>query len=79
MYLSLLLLSTLVSQEKSQQKEKISAKIESLKEKVPSLSRAINAWKSQLEDDYAFQQFNWKADMVESWIGMTCEGQGKCR
>ncbi|XP_034523569.1 spectrin alpha chain, erythrocytic 1 [Ailuropoda melanoleuca] len=58
----------ILDQEKSQQKEKISAKIESLKEKVPSLSRAINAWKSQLEDDYAFQQFNWKADMVESWI-----------
>uniref|UniRef100_A0A452TA37 Spectrin alpha chain, erythrocytic 1 n=1 Tax=Ursus maritimus TaxID=29073 RepID=A0A452TA37_URSMA len=58
----------ILDQEKSQQKEKISAKIESLKEKVPSLSRAINAWKSQLEDDYAFQQFNWKADVVEAWI-----------
>lgn len=78
MYLSLLLPSTLVSQEKSQQKEKISAKIESLKEKIPSLSMAIKAWKLQLEDDRAFQQFNWKADMVEAWIGMTCEGQKKC-
>ncbi|XP_045640354.1 spectrin alpha chain, erythrocytic 1 [Ursus americanus] len=58
----------ILDQEKSQQKEKISAKIQSLKEKVPSLSRAINAWKSQLEDDYAFQQFNWKADVVEAWI-----------
>uniref|UniRef100_A0A8C0TVF4 Spectrin alpha chain, erythrocytic 1 n=1 Tax=Canis lupus familiaris TaxID=9615 RepID=A0A8C0TVF4_CANLF len=48
--------------------EKISAKIESLKEKIPSLSRAIGAWKLQLEDDYAFQQFNWKADVVEAWI-----------
>nr|XP_055190004.1 spectrin alpha chain, erythrocytic 1 [Nyctereutes procyonoides] len=57
-----------VTQEKSQQKEKISAKIESLKEKIPSLSRAIDAWKLQLEDDYAFQQFNWKADVVEAWI-----------
>uniref|UniRef100_A0A8C7C107 Spectrin alpha chain, erythrocytic 1 n=1 Tax=Neovison vison TaxID=452646 RepID=A0A8C7C107_NEOVI len=57
-----------VSQEKSQQKEKISAKIESLKEKIPSLSMAIKAWKLQLEDDHAFQQFNWKADVVEAWI-----------
>lgn len=76
MYLSLLLPSTLVLQEKIQHKE-ISAKIESLKEKIPSLSSTINAWKSQLEEDYAFQQFNWKADVVEAWIGMTCEGQGK--
>nr|XP_025842109.1 spectrin alpha chain, erythrocytic 1 isoform X2 [Vulpes vulpes] len=58
----------ILNEEKSQQKEKISAKIESLKEKIPSLSRAIDAWKLQLEDDYAFQQFNWKADVVEAWI-----------
>ncbi|XP_004415736.1 PREDICTED: spectrin alpha chain, erythrocytic 1 [Odobenus rosmarus divergens] len=57
-----------VLQEKIQHKEKISAKIESLKEKIPSLSSTINAWKSQLEEDYAFQQFNWKADVVEAWI-----------
>ncbi|XP_064449588.1 spectrin alpha chain, erythrocytic 1 isoform X3 [Mirounga angustirostris] len=56
-----------VLQEKIQHK-KISAKIESLKEKIPSLSSTINAWKSQLEEDYAFQQFNWKADAVEAWI-----------
>lgn len=78
MYLSLLLPSTLVSQEKSQQKEKISAKIESLKEKIPSLSMAIKAWKLKLEDDHAFQQFNWKANMVEAWIGMMCKGQEMC-
>ncbi|XP_006895498.1 PREDICTED: spectrin alpha chain, erythrocytic 1 [Elephantulus edwardii] len=49
-------------------KEEISAKLESLNEKTPVLAKAINAWKLQLEDDYAFQQFNWKADVVEAWI-----------
>lgn len=63
-------------QEESQHKEKISTKIEALKEKTPSLGKAMAAWKLQLEDDYDFQQFNWKADVVEAWIGMTCEGQG---
>ncbi|XP_003795429.1 spectrin alpha chain, erythrocytic 1 [Otolemur garnettii] len=58
----------ILSKEESQNKEKISAKIEALNEKTPSLAKAIAAWKLQLEDDYAFQQFNWKADMVEAWI-----------
>lgn len=26
--------------------------------------------KSKLNDNSAFLQFNWKADVVESWIGM---------
>nr|XP_051714443.1 spectrin alpha chain, erythrocytic 1 [Oryctolagus cuniculus] len=58
----------ILSKEESQNKEKISAKIVALKEKTPSLAKAIATWKLQLEDDYAFQQFNWKADVVESWI-----------
>ncbi|XP_014652504.1 PREDICTED: spectrin alpha chain, erythrocytic 1 [Ceratotherium simum simum] len=58
----------ILSKEESQQKEKISAKIDVLNQKTPSLSKAIAAWKLQLEDDYAFQQFNWKADVVEAWI-----------
>ena len=62
-------------QEESQHKEKISTKIEALKEKAPSLAKAMAAWKLQLEDDYDFQQFIWKADVVEAWIGTTCEGQ----
>ncbi|XP_074246098.1 spectrin alpha chain, erythrocytic 1 isoform X2 [Saimiri boliviensis] len=56
-----------VLQEESQNKE-ISSKIEALNEKTPSLAKAIAAWKLQLEDDYAFQEFNWKADVVEAWI-----------
>ncbi|XP_022415244.2 spectrin alpha chain, erythrocytic 1 isoform X2 [Delphinapterus leucas] len=58
----------ILSKEESQHKEKISTKIEALKEKTPSLAKAMAAWKLQLEDDYDFQQFNWKADVVEAWI-----------
>ncbi|XP_044800096.2 spectrin alpha chain, erythrocytic 1 [Bubalus bubalis] len=52
----------------SQHKEKISNKIQALNEKIPSLARSLAVWKSQLEDDYDFQEFNWKADVVEAWI-----------
>lgn len=63
-------------QEESQHKEEIATKIEALNEKTPSLAKAIAAWKSRLEDDHSFQQFNWKADVVETWIGTIREGQG---
>ncbi|XP_064138843.1 spectrin alpha chain, erythrocytic 1 [Loxodonta africana] len=58
----------ILSKEESQHKEKISGKIQALNEKTPILAKAIADWKLQLENDYAFQQFNWKADVVESWI-----------
>ncbi|XP_004688413.1 PREDICTED: spectrin alpha chain, erythrocytic 1 isoform X1 [Condylura cristata] len=58
----------ILSKGDSPHQEKISAKIEALKAKTPSLSKAIAVWKLQLEDDYAFQQFNWKADVIEAWI-----------
>ncbi|KAM9686923.1 spectrin alpha chain, erythrocytic 1 isoform 1-T2 [Trichechus inunguis] len=58
----------ILSKEESQHKEKISAKIQALNEKTPILAKAIAVWKLQLENDYDFQQFNWKADVVESWI-----------
>uniref|UniRef100_A0A8D0XTC0 Spectrin alpha chain, erythrocytic 1 n=1 Tax=Sus scrofa TaxID=9823 RepID=A0A8D0XTC0_PIG len=58
----------ILSKEESQHKEEIATKIEALNEKTPSLSKAIAAWKSRLEDDHSFQQFNWKADVVETWI-----------
>nr|XP_010975340.2 spectrin alpha chain, erythrocytic 1 [Camelus dromedarius] len=57
-----------VTQEESQHKEEISTKIEALNDKIASLAKAIAAWKLQLKDDYDFQQFNWKADLVEAWI-----------
>ncbi|XP_077616159.1 spectrin alpha chain, erythrocytic 1 [Crocuta crocuta] len=58
----------ILNKERSQHIEQISTKIQTLNEKVPSLTKAIAAWKLQLEDDYDFQQFNWKADVVEAWI-----------
>ncbi|XP_058516471.1 spectrin alpha chain, erythrocytic 1 [Ochotona princeps] len=71
----------ILSKEESRNKEKISAKIVALEEKTPSLAKAIATWKSQLEDDYAFQHFNWKADVAESWIAdkeavLRIEGNG---
>ncbi|XP_077012693.1 spectrin alpha chain, erythrocytic 1 [Tamandua tetradactyla] len=58
----------ILSKEESQQKEKISSKIQALNEKTAFLAKAIAAWKLQLEDDYDFQRFNWKADVIEAWI-----------
>ncbi|XP_007530647.2 spectrin alpha chain, erythrocytic 1 [Erinaceus europaeus] len=58
----------ILSKGESQYQEKISAKIEALRAKTPSMSGALITWKMQLEDDFAFQQFSWKADVVESWI-----------
>ncbi|XP_037681556.1 spectrin alpha chain, erythrocytic 1 [Choloepus didactylus] len=58
----------ILNKEESQKKEEISAKIEALHEKTLFLSKAVAGWKHQLEDDYAFQQFNWKADVIEAWI-----------
>ncbi|XP_043302195.1 spectrin alpha chain, erythrocytic 1 [Cervus canadensis] len=57
-----------VRQRDSQHKEKISNKIQALNEKIPCLAESLAVWKSQLEDDHDFQQFNWKADVVEAWI-----------
>ncbi|XP_052592619.1 spectrin alpha chain, erythrocytic 1 isoform X1 [Peromyscus californicus insignis] len=58
-----------VLQEETQNKDKIFTKIQVLNEKTTSLAKAIADWKSQLDEEHAFQQFNWKADVVESWIG----------
>ncbi|XP_040308430.1 spectrin alpha chain, erythrocytic 1 isoform X2 [Herpailurus yagouaroundi] len=58
----------ILNKEKSQHTEKVATKIQALTEKIPSLAKAMAVWKLQLEDDYDFQQFNWKADVVEAWI-----------
>lgn len=65
----------------NQNQDKISTKIQALKAKAPALSQALRAWKMQLDDDYAFQHFNWKADVVEAWIAekeasLKMEGNG---
>lgn len=48
----------------------ISAKMAALREKVAELERAAAQRKAKLDENSAFLQFNWKADVVESWIGM---------
>uniref|UniRef100_A0A670YZN6 Spectrin alpha chain, non-erythrocytic 1 n=1 Tax=Pseudonaja textilis TaxID=8673 RepID=A0A670YZN6_PSETE len=50
-------------------KENITAKMKSLKGKVSDLERAASQRKAKLDENSAFLQFNWKADVVESWIG----------
>lgn len=40
-----------------------------LGEKVSELERAAAQRKAKLDENSAFLQFNWKADVVESWIG----------
>lgn len=41
-----------------------------LREKVSELETAAAQRKAKLDENSAFLQFNWKADVVESWIGM---------
>lgn len=40
--------------------------------KVSDLEKAAAQRKAKLEENSAFLQFNWKADVVESWIGERC-------
>ena len=49
--------------------DNISAKMSALRGKVSELERAAAQRKSKLDENSAFLQFNWKADVVESWIG----------
>lgn len=37
---------------------------------MSELERAAAQRKAKLDENSAFLQFNWKADVVESWIGM---------
>lgn len=49
--------------------DNITAKMKSLRDKVTELERAAAQRKAKLDENSAFLQFNWKADVVESWIG----------
>ncbi|KAK0146701.1 Spectrin alpha chain, non-erythrocytic 1 [Merluccius polli] len=49
--------------------DNISAKMTALRGKVSELERAAAQRKAKLDENSAFLQFNWKADVVESWIG----------
>ncbi|XP_061836679.1 spectrin alpha chain, non-erythrocytic 1 isoform X1 [Nerophis lumbriciformis] len=49
--------------------DNITSKMSALQGKVSELSRAAAQRKAKLDENSAFLQFNWKADVVESWIG----------
>uniref|UniRef100_A0AAY4DFS0 Spectrin alpha, non-erythrocytic 1 n=1 Tax=Denticeps clupeoides TaxID=299321 RepID=A0AAY4DFS0_9TELE len=49
--------------------DNITAKMKALRGKVGELERAAAQRKAKLDENSAFLQFNWKADVVESWIG----------
>ncbi|XP_063100202.1 spectrin alpha chain, non-erythrocytic 1 isoform X1 [Cavia porcellus] len=49
--------------------ENISSKMKALNGKVSDLEKAAAQRKAKLDENSAFLQFNWKADVVESWIG----------
>ncbi|XP_030853592.1 spectrin alpha chain, non-erythrocytic 1 isoform X3 [Strongylocentrotus purpuratus] len=49
--------------------EAISQRNESLQRKLQELQEAAARRKANLDDNSAFLQFIWKADVVESWIG----------
>ncbi|XP_048586984.1 spectrin alpha chain, non-erythrocytic 1 isoform X2 [Nematostella vectensis] len=51
------------------QGELIEHRISSIKTKLVELDRMASYRKTKLNDNSAFLQFNWKADVVESWIG----------
>ncbi|XP_077140490.1 spectrin alpha chain, non-erythrocytic 1 isoform X3 [Ranitomeya variabilis] len=49
--------------------DNITAKMQGLRGKVAELEKAAAQRKAKLDENSAFLQFNWKADVVESWIG----------
>ncbi|XP_040260714.1 spectrin alpha chain, non-erythrocytic 1 isoform X7 [Bufo bufo] len=49
--------------------DNITAKMHGLRGKVAELEKAAAQRKAKLDENSAFLQFNWKADVVESWIG----------
>ncbi|XP_057674298.1 spectrin alpha chain, non-erythrocytic 1 isoform X4 [Corythoichthys intestinalis] len=49
--------------------DSITSKMSALQGKVAELDRAAAQRKAKLDENSAFLQFNWKADVVESWIG----------
>lgn len=55
--------------QENHQVDNIKAKMVALQGKVSELERAAAQRKAKLDENSAFLQFNWKADVVESWIG----------
>eukprot|EP00118_Oscarella_pearsei_P025242 m.307813 g.307813 ORF g.307813 m.307813 type:complete len:2422 (+) comp42859_c0_seq1:216-7481(+) len=46
----------------------IQQRLQGVKLKLDSLGKAATGRKAKLNDNWVFLQFNWKADVVESWI-----------
>lgn len=57
------------SAQNNHHEENISSKMRGLNGKVSDLEKAAAQRKAKLDENSAFLQFNWKADVVESWIG----------
>ena len=52
----------------------------SLQKRLLALKTAAETRKARLNDSAAFLQFNWKADVIESWISkLFTELQGRSR
>ncbi|MGH0170969.1 UNVERIFIED_CONTAM: hypothetical protein FKN15_070126 [Acipenser sinensis] len=60
---------TLAAVQNNHHVDNISAKMKALRGKVSELEKAAAQRKAKLDENSAFLQFNWKADVVESWIG----------
>ncbi|MGH0132604.1 UNVERIFIED_CONTAM: hypothetical protein FKN15_040755 [Acipenser sinensis] len=59
---------TLAAVQNNHHVDNISAKMKALRGKVSELEKAAAQRKAKLDENSAFLQFNWKADVVESWI-----------
>lgn len=53
--------------------------MKALRGKVSELEKAAAQRKAKLDENSAFLQFNWKADVVESWIGGLRHGRAEFR
>ena len=49
--------------------EAVEQRIDSLQKRFDELGQAAQRRKAKLDENSAFLQFIWKADVVESWIG----------
>ena len=56
-------------EEGNHQSDLIQHRIMGIHNKLAELERMASYRKAKLNDNSAFLQFNWKADVVESWIG----------
>ncbi|KAK7065236.1 Spectrin alpha chain, non-erythrocytic 1 [Halocaridina rubra] len=60
-------------------KDRIQKRCQSLSDKLDALNNSATQRKRKLEDNVAFVQFKWKADVVESWIKHRSQAMSKER